>query len=234
MKGQIFLLWLRYPIRFTKRRRTPSLTFLLGFLLPAEAPREVLLHPIVEETRSGEAEVALQASGCPPPSRASWAREGRPLAPGGGGRLRLTEDGRRLLIGNFSLDRDLGNYSVLCSGALGAGADKITLIGESHLSQNLSSPKPRRLGFQPVPPSDLGLQTPSPSSLRHRNLSPGPPPTPDPRIPTPISLIPQGIIDPSHFFQGTLRPLLLQTQESRPPVSSFLRSRSWGLQTLCF
>lgn len=102
-----------------------------------EAPRKVLLHPIVEETRSGEAEVALQASGCPPPSRASWAREGRPLAPGGGGRLRLTEDGRRLLIGNFSLDRDLGNYSVLCSGALGAGADKITLIGPSISSWRL-------------------------------------------------------------------------------------------------
>uniref|UniRef100_A0A8C6DKZ3 V-set and immunoglobulin domain containing 10 like n=1 Tax=Moschus moschiferus TaxID=68415 RepID=A0A8C6DKZ3_MOSMO len=102
-----------------------------------EAPREVLLHPIVEETRSGEAEVALQASGCPPPSRASWARERRPLAPGGGGRLRLTEDGRRLLIGNFSLDRDLGNYSVLCSGALGAGVDKITLIGPSISSWRL-------------------------------------------------------------------------------------------------
>lgn len=108
------------------------MTFLLWFLPPAEAPREVLLHPIVEETQSGEAEVALLASGCPPPSRASWAREGRPLAPGGGGRLRLTEDGRRLLIGNFSLDRDLGNYSVLCSGALGAGGDKVTLTGESH------------------------------------------------------------------------------------------------------
>ncbi|ELR45319.1 V-set and immunoglobulin domain-containing protein 10-like protein, partial [Bos mutus] len=102
-----------------------------------EAPREVLLHPIVEETRSGEAEVALQASGCPPPSRASWAREGRPVAPGGGGRLQLTEDGRRLLIGNFSLDWDLGNYSVLCSGALGAGVDKITLIGPSISSWRL-------------------------------------------------------------------------------------------------
>ncbi|CAM9963435.1 unnamed protein product [Rangifer tarandus platyrhynchus] len=102
-----------------------------------EAPREVLIHPIVEETQSGEAEVALLASGCPPPSQASWAREGRPLAPGGGGRLRLTEDGRRLLIGNFSLDRDLGNYSVLCSGALGAGGDKVTLTGPSISSWRL-------------------------------------------------------------------------------------------------
>nr|XP_036881542.1 V-set and immunoglobulin domain-containing protein 10-like isoform X4 [Manis javanica] len=97
-----------------------------------ETPREVLLHPMVEETRSGETEVALQASGCPPPSRASWAREGRPLAPGGGGRLQLSQDGKRLLIGNFSLDWDLGNYSVLCGGALGAGGDQITLIGPSN------------------------------------------------------------------------------------------------------
>ncbi|XP_070355030.1 V-set and immunoglobulin domain-containing protein 10-like isoform X1 [Equus asinus] len=102
-----------------------------------EAPREVLLHPMVAETRSGEAEVALEASGCLPPSRASWAREGRPLAPGGGGRLRLSQDGRRLLIGNFSLDWDLGNYSVLCSGALGAGGDQITLIGPSISSWRL-------------------------------------------------------------------------------------------------
>nr|KAF6270064.1 V-set and immunoglobulin domain containing 10 like [Pipistrellus kuhlii] len=103
-----------------------------------EAPREVLLRPVVEETRSGEAEVALEASGCPPPSRASWAREGRPLASGGGGgRLRLSQDGRRLLIGNFSLDWDLGNYSVLCSGVLGAGGDQITLTGPSVSSWRL-------------------------------------------------------------------------------------------------
>lgn len=91
----------------------------------------MLLHPLVEEARSGEAEVVLEVFGCPPPSRAAWAREGRPLAPGGGGRLRLSQDGRRLLIRNFSLDWDLGNYSVLCSGALGAGGNQITLIGES-------------------------------------------------------------------------------------------------------
>ncbi|XP_007995959.3 V-set and immunoglobulin domain-containing protein 10-like isoform X3 [Chlorocebus sabaeus] len=102
-----------------------------------EAPREVLLHPLVAETRLGEAEVALEASGCPPPSRTSWAREGRPLAPGGGSRLRLSQDGRKLLIGNFSLDWDLGNYSLLCSGALGAGGDQITLIGPSISSWRL-------------------------------------------------------------------------------------------------
>lgn len=103
-----------------------------------EAPREVLLHPVVEETRPGEAEVALEASGCQPPSRASWAREGRPLVSGGGGgRLRLSQDGRRLLIGNFSLDWDLGNYSVLCSGVLGAGGDQITLTGPSISSWRL-------------------------------------------------------------------------------------------------
>ncbi|XP_042556014.1 V-set and immunoglobulin domain-containing protein 10-like [Dipodomys spectabilis] len=102
-----------------------------------EAPQEVLLHPLVAETRSGEAEVVLEASGCPPPSRAVWAREGRPLAPGGGGRLRLSQDGRKLLISNFSLDWDLGNYSVLCSGALGAGGNQITLAGPSISSWRL-------------------------------------------------------------------------------------------------
>ncbi|XP_036129890.1 V-set and immunoglobulin domain-containing protein 10-like [Molossus molossus] len=103
-----------------------------------EAPREVLLHPMVKETRSGEAEVALEASGCRPPSRASWSREGRPLASGGGGgRLRLSQDGRKLFIGNFSLDWDLGNYSVLCNGVLGAGGDQITLTGPSISSWRL-------------------------------------------------------------------------------------------------
>ncbi|XP_048185302.1 V-set and immunoglobulin domain-containing protein 10-like isoform X3 [Perognathus longimembris pacificus] len=102
-----------------------------------EAPQEVLLHPLVAETRSGETEVVLEASGCPPPSRAVWAREGRPLAPGGGGRLRLSQDGRKLFISNFSLDWDLGNYSVLCSGALGAGGNQITLAGPSISSWKL-------------------------------------------------------------------------------------------------
>ncbi|XP_015351921.2 V-set and immunoglobulin domain-containing protein 10-like [Marmota marmota marmota] len=102
-----------------------------------EAPREVLLHQLVQETRSGQAEVALEASGCLPPSRASWAREGRPLAPGGGGRLRISQDGRTILISNFSLNVDLGNYSVFCSGALGTGVDQITLIGPSIASWRL-------------------------------------------------------------------------------------------------
>uniref|UniRef100_A0A8C6WB52 V-set and immunoglobulin domain containing 10 like n=1 Tax=Nannospalax galili TaxID=1026970 RepID=A0A8C6WB52_NANGA len=102
-----------------------------------EPPREVLLHPLVEETQPGEVEVVLEAAGCPPPSRASWAREGRPLAPGGGGRLRLSQDGRKLVISNFSLDWDLGNYSVLCSGALGAGGNQIALTGPSISSWRL-------------------------------------------------------------------------------------------------
>ncbi|XP_069919031.1 V-set and immunoglobulin domain-containing protein 10-like [Oryctolagus cuniculus] len=102
-----------------------------------EAPRAVLLRALVERTPSGEAEVALEAAGCPAPARATWAREGRPLAPGGGGRLRLSQDGRRLLIGNFSQARDLGNYSVLCSGALGAGGDQITLSGPAVSSWRL-------------------------------------------------------------------------------------------------
>lgn len=107
-----------------------QLFLLTGFLPPTEAPEEVLLQPIVEETQPGNVVVALEATGCPPPSRASWAREGRPLAAGGGGRLQLSQDGRKLLISNFNLDWDLGNYSVLCSGALGAGGNQITLTGE--------------------------------------------------------------------------------------------------------
>ncbi|XP_029397876.1 V-set and immunoglobulin domain-containing protein 10-like [Mus pahari] len=102
-----------------------------------EAPQEVLLQPIVEETQPGEVVVALEVTGCPPPSRASWARQGRPLAPGGGGRLLLSQDGRKLLINNFSLDWDLGNYSVLCSSALGAGGNQITLTGPSISSWRL-------------------------------------------------------------------------------------------------
>ncbi|XP_076432871.1 V-set and immunoglobulin domain-containing protein 10-like isoform X2 [Peromyscus maniculatus bairdii] len=102
-----------------------------------EAPQEVLLQSVVEETELGDVVVALEVTGCPPPSRASWAREGRPLASGGGGRLRLSQDGRKLLISNFNLDWDLGNYSVLCSSALGAGGNQITLAGPSISSWRL-------------------------------------------------------------------------------------------------
>ncbi|XP_045712445.1 V-set and immunoglobulin domain-containing protein 10-like isoform X4 [Phyllostomus hastatus] len=122
-----------------------------------EAPREVLLHPMVEKTRSGEAEVVLEASGCLPPSQASWAREGRPLVSGSGGRLRLSQDGQRLLIGNFSLDQDLGNYSVLCSGVLGAAGDQITLIGLGLLAHPGASGTVSRGAPASSEPWDLGL-----------------------------------------------------------------------------
>ncbi|KAL1769348.1 V-set and immunoglobulin domain-containing protein 10-like [Sigmodon hispidus] len=102
-----------------------------------EAPQEVLLQPIVEETQPGDVVVVLEVTGCPPPSRASWAREGRPLASRGGGRMQLSQDGRKLLISNFNLDWDLGNYSVLCSSALGAGGNQITLAGPSIASWRL-------------------------------------------------------------------------------------------------
>ncbi|XP_056652931.1 V-set and immunoglobulin domain-containing protein 10-like [Monodelphis domestica] len=102
-----------------------------------KAPQEVLLKLETDGSRSSEALVTLEATGCPPPARVSWAREGRPLAPGGGSRLKLSPDGRRLLLGNFSLDHDVGNYSVLCSGALGAGGDRITLTGPSISSWRL-------------------------------------------------------------------------------------------------
>lgn len=111
------------------------LSLLTGLLSPTEAPQEVLLQPIVEEAQPGDVVVALEVTGCPPPSRASWARQGRPLAPGGGGRLRLSQDGRKLRISNFSLDWDLGNYSVLCSSALGAGGNQITLTGKLQPNQ---------------------------------------------------------------------------------------------------
>lgn len=100
----------------------------------------MLLQSVVEETELGDVVVALEVTGCPPPSRASWAREGRPLASGGGGRLRLSQDGRKLLISNFNLDWDLGNYSVLCSSALGAGGNQITLAGELQPNPDVQKP----------------------------------------------------------------------------------------------
>lgn len=153
----------------------------------------MLLHPVVEETQSGKVEVALQASGCGPPSRASWAREGRPLASRGRGHLLLSQDGQRLLIGNFSLNWDLGNYSVMCSGALGAGTDRITLTGEPHpfpeprsssplFSQTqetgipaCSSLRPRSPGPQFPPPSDTEILVPG---LRRPQTLELPPPDP--------------------------------------------------------
>lgn len=138
------------------------LFLLTGLVPPTEAPQEVLLQPIVEETQPGDVVVALEVTGCPPPSRASWARQGRPLAPGGGGRLRLSQDGRKLLISNFSLDWDLGNYSVLCSSALGAGGNQITLTGKLHPTQMFRN-RPSSLRPRP-PPSDPGNQASRPRS----------------------------------------------------------------------
>ncbi|XP_068944951.1 V-set and immunoglobulin domain-containing protein 10-like isoform X2 [Petaurus breviceps papuanus] len=102
-----------------------------------KAPQEVLLRLETQKSESGEALVTLEATGCPLPARVAWAREGRPLAPGGGGRLKLSPDGHKLLLGNFSLEHDVGNYSVLCSGALGAGGNRITLTGPSISSWRL-------------------------------------------------------------------------------------------------
>lgn len=139
------------PWLFTSNK---ILFLLIGLLPPTEAPQEVLLQPIVEETQPGDVVVALEVTGCPPPSRASWARQGRPLAPGGGGRLRVSQDGRKLIISNFSLDWDLGNYSVLCSSALGAGGNQITLTGNLHPNQE------HRCSETSPLPSDLGVQAP--------------------------------------------------------------------------
>ncbi|KAM9039849.1 V-set and immunoglobulin domain-containing protein 10-like isoform X2 [Sarcophilus harrisii] len=102
-----------------------------------KAPQEVLLRLETGASGPEAPAVALEATGCPPPARLAWAREGRPLAPGGGGRLKLSPDGHRLLFGNFSLEHDVGNYSVLCSGPLGAAGDRITLIGPSVSSWRL-------------------------------------------------------------------------------------------------
>lgn len=165
---------------------------------------------MVEETRSGEAGVALEASGCPPPSRASWAREGRPLAPGGGGRLRLSQDGRRLLISNFSLDWDLGNYSVLCSGALGAGGDHITLLGEPH---------PSFTGTQVLqpPPSDPGVQVLGsllPPTWKPQSPVPSDPRPQDSHLQIPV---PSGNPGPQSLLPGKAQTLDLSDPKVQGP-----------------
>ncbi|XP_074075583.1 V-set and immunoglobulin domain-containing protein 10-like [Macrotis lagotis] len=104
-----------------------------------KAPEEVLLRLEAREAGPGEARVALEATGCPPPARLAWAREGRPLVPGAGARLRLGPEGQRLLFDSFSVEHDVGNYSVLCSGALGAGGDRIALTGPSISSWRLQA-----------------------------------------------------------------------------------------------
>lgn len=192
----------------------------------------MLLHPTVEETPSGEAEVALEATGCPPPSRASWTREGRPVAPGGGGRLRLSQDGHRLLISNFSLDWDLGNYSVLCSGALGAGGNQITLIGECipfpeprsppALSNLRSSPQlllPQIQEFKSSVPFSCRPEG-SPDPLFPRHMSPG--------LQHP-SLSPLGPINsgPTLILPRTFH-LLMEAAESPECSSADLGCGTWG------
>jgi hypothetical protein len=148
----------------------------------------VLLHPLVEEARSGEAEVVLEVFGCPPPSRAAWAREGRPLAPGGGGRLRLSRMGGGSSSETSAWTGTWGTIPCCAVGHWVLGATRsLSLVSPSHSkAQMIRSPTsrnpapalfPQTQGSRlSPPPSDPGIQTPA-SSLRPRGPDPSPPPS---------------------------------------------------------
>uniref|UniRef100_A0A8C0FYC0 Uncharacterized protein n=1 Tax=Chelonoidis abingdonii TaxID=106734 RepID=A0A8C0FYC0_CHEAB len=71
----------------------------------------------------------LQCRGTYRPVEIAWARDGAPLAPGG--RYRVSTDGARLTISNFTALQDLGGYSVRCQNPLGSQESNVTLTGPS-------------------------------------------------------------------------------------------------------
>ncbi|XP_074795168.1 LOW QUALITY PROTEIN: V-set and immunoglobulin domain-containing protein 10-like, partial [Natator depressus] len=71
----------------------------------------------------------LQCQGTYRPVEITWARLGEPLGPGG--RYRVSADGARLTISNFTAPQDLGGYSVRCQNPLGSQESNLTLTGPS-------------------------------------------------------------------------------------------------------
>ncbi|XP_039369452.1 V-set and immunoglobulin domain-containing protein 10-like isoform X1 [Mauremys reevesii] len=71
----------------------------------------------------------LQCRGTYRPVEIAWARDGAPLGPGG--RYRVSADGARLTISNFTAPQDLGGYSVRCQNPLGSQESNLTLTGPS-------------------------------------------------------------------------------------------------------
>nr|XP_048683960.1 V-set and immunoglobulin domain-containing protein 10-like isoform X2 [Caretta caretta] len=71
----------------------------------------------------------LQCQGTYRPVEITWARHGEPLGPGG--RYRVSADGARLTISNFTAPQDLGGYSVRCQNPLGSQESNLTLTGPS-------------------------------------------------------------------------------------------------------
>ncbi|XP_053867292.1 V-set and immunoglobulin domain-containing protein 10-like isoform X2 [Malaclemys terrapin pileata] len=90
----------------------------------------------------------LQCQGTYRPVEIAWAWDGAPLGPGG--RYRVSADGARLTISNFTAPQDLGGYSVRCQNPLGSQESNLTLTGPSVSSWSLvrgSEPGSARLSW---------------------------------------------------------------------------------------
>ncbi|XP_029769508.1 V-set and immunoglobulin domain-containing protein 10-like, partial [Terrapene carolina triunguis] len=94
-----------------------------------EAPSGVSLSFQASLDPGGTVLLDLQCQGTYRPMEIAWARDGAPLGPGG--RYRVSADGARLTISNFTAPQDLGGYSVRCQNPLGSQESNLTLTGPS-------------------------------------------------------------------------------------------------------
>uniref|UniRef100_A0A8C3PA62 Uncharacterized protein n=1 Tax=Chrysemys picta bellii TaxID=8478 RepID=A0A8C3PA62_CHRPI len=113
-----------------------------------EAPSGVSLSFQASLDPGGTVLLDLQCQGTYRPVEIAWAWDGAPLGPGG--RYRVSADGARLTISNFTAPQDLGGYSVRCQNPLGSQESNLTLTGPSVSSWSLvrgSEPGSARLSW---------------------------------------------------------------------------------------
>ncbi|XP_038238502.1 V-set and immunoglobulin domain-containing protein 10-like isoform X2 [Dermochelys coriacea] len=113
-----------------------------------EAPSGVSLSFQASLDPGGTVLLDLQCQGTYRPVEIAWARHGEPLGPGG--RYRVSADGARLTISNFTAPQDLGGYSVRCQNPLGSQESNLTLMGPSISGWSLargSEPSSARLSW---------------------------------------------------------------------------------------
>ncbi|XP_060114509.1 V-set and immunoglobulin domain-containing protein 10-like [Heteronotia binoei] len=107
-----------------------------------EAPSGVFLSFQASE-EEGTVAMEMRCQGTFNPAEIEWLQSGQPLVPAGD-RYKLSLDGTRLTILNFTTPQDLGNYSARCSNPLGSQSANLTLIGPTVAESTVSrKPNPR-------------------------------------------------------------------------------------------
>ncbi|XP_048357625.1 V-set and immunoglobulin domain-containing protein 10-like [Sphaerodactylus townsendi] len=102
-----------------------------------EAPSGVFLSFQASEDTRRIVTMEMDCQGTFNPAEIGWLRSGHPLA-SDGDRFKLSPDGTRLSISNFTTPQDLGNYSANCTNPLGFQDANLTLIGPTISEWDLS------------------------------------------------------------------------------------------------